>query len=245
MNSTKHSRWMRPANWWPLLASLLLSTELYALTPFAADYDVLENGKRIGSAKLDLIRSGPDRWTFSTVTEGEGGVAGLLGARISERSELQLDADGQLRTVDYRYNQEVAWRDRTRSLVIDPKTGAAQEQDRKRSWTYPTSGPVLDRHAVVLAVSLDLSESGHPQSHAVAHKGEVDDWTFDELGEERVQTDLGDLPAIKLERVRQNKERSTISWHAASWKYLPVVIEQVEPDGKRYRMVLQRWRKAP
>jgi hypothetical protein len=45
--------------------------------------------------------------------------------------------------------------------------------------------------------------------------------------------------------LRENSERSTLSWHAARWSFLPVVIEQIEPDGKRYRMVLKRWRIEP
>lgn len=215
-----------------------------ALSPFAADYDVLENGKRIGGASLELTRSG-DRWRFTTVTEGQGGMAGFLGARIAETSELQLDGEGVLRTLDYRYSQEVAWRDRNRSLRIDPASGEVHETDRKRKWTYASRGPVLDRHAVVLAVSMDLAASGTPARHAVAHGGEVETWTFADRGEERVATDLGDMQALKVERVRENPGRSTVSWHAPRWQHLPVVIEQVEPDGKRYRMVLKRWRKPP
>lgn len=236
---------MRPVNWWPLMVALLFSTELQALSPFAAEYDVLENGKRIGGATLELSRSGADGWRFATTTEGEGGVAGLLGARISESSELLQDEDGALRTVDYRYSQEVAWRDRKRSLSIDPRTGAAVEADRKRNWSYATQGPVLDRHAVVLAVSKDLLESGKPAPHAVAHRGEVEDWSFVQRGEENVSTALGVFKATKLERLRENSERSTLSWHAARWGFLPVAIEQIEPDGKRYRMVLKRWRIEP
>lgn len=245
MHSQHRSGWTRPASCWMLAASLLLSAELFALSPFSAEYDVLENGKRIGSASLELTRTDDDHWTFSTVTQGQAGMAGFLGARISESSELLVDEQGTLRTVDYRYSQEVAWRDRNRSLRIDPQTGQAQESDRKRKWSYTTNGPVLDRHAVVLAVSIDLARSGKPQTHAVAHRGEVEDWEFAEHGETTVETALGNMPAIKLERVRENAERSTLSWHAKRWKYLPVAIEQIEPDGKRYRMVLKRWKKAP
>lgn len=223
----------------------VMAAETAGLRPFKAEFDVLENGKRIGSATLELRRSARDRWTFSTRTTGESGMAGLLGARISESSTLRETEDGTLATVDYRYEQEVAWRDRNRRLQIDPHSGAAVETDRKQRWTYATQGPVLDRHAAVLAVSLDLLRTGAPRLHAVAHKGEVEDWQFAERGSATVQTGIGTLDAIQLERVREHSKRSTVSWHARDWHYLPVVVEQVEPDGKRIRIVLKRWLQAP
>lgn len=215
-----------------------------ALEAFAGEYEVFQDGDRIGLARLRLTAVVEGRWIFSTVTEGEGGMAGFLGARIEETSTLDV-ADGQLGTRNYAYKQEVAWRDRERSLKVDPDSGTVEERDRKQRWNYRAEGPVLDRHALVLAVSQDLADGGRVRPHAVAHKGEVSEWTFEQGAPEQVETGVGVLEAVRLERIRDNKERRTISWHAPQFGWLPVVIEQIEPDGKQYRMQLQRWTTPP
>lgn len=235
---------MKTISSWMLLAGFCCGSEMaLALTPFTAEFDVFENGDRLGAARLELKRTGPDRWLFSTETAGEGGMAGFLGARISEYSDLTEQA-GVLSTRAYRYSQEVAWRNRERTLTIDA-SGQIQEKDRKDRWSYLASGPVLDRHAVVLAVTTDLANTGEVQTHAVAHKGAVTEWRFTQGESEQVKTGIGVLQTTRLERIRENRERRTISWHAPEYAWLPVVIEQIEPDGKHYRMQLKRWIVSP
>lgn len=237
-------------NWWKSAlavawtVAVLASPMAHALEPFHGEYEVFQDGDRIGTARLKLLAVTPGRWIFTTVSEGEGGMAGFLGARIEESSTL-VEQDGQLGTRDYHYKQEVAWRDRERSLKVDLATGAVEESDRKRRWNYRTKGPVLDRHALVLAVSQDLARAGQAQAHAVAHKGEITQWTFEQGAPESVTTEAGQFKAVRLERIRENSERRTISWHAPQFDWLPVVIEHVEPDGKTFRMALKRWIQPP
>lgn len=231
---------MLVAGWTGLLAAPMAQ----ALEAFAGEYEVYQDGDRIGVAQLKLTAIVDGKWLFTTVTEGEGGMAGFLGARVEETSTL-YEQDGQLGTRQYAYKQKVAWRDRERSLQVDMASGAVDERDRKQRWNYHAEGPVLDRHALVLAVSQDLAADGQVHPHAVAHKGEVSEWRFEQGQPENVVTGVGTMRAVRLERIRDNKERRTISWHAEQFGWLPVVIEQIEPDGKQYRMQLKRWTLAP
>lgn len=209
-----------------------------SLSPFTASFDVLDGGKRVGSATLTLRRDGPD-WVFTTDTQGERGLAGFLGAKIHEQSRFRVSR-GQLTSLAYRYRQKISFRERTRSIDFDWTTRRAREDDGKTRSEYALADAVIDRHIAVLALTLDLAAGRREHQHPVAYKGEVETWRFRREGTERLNTPAGALDTVRLARVRENVGRRTVSWHAESLGWLPVRIEQVEPDGARYTLALTR-----
>jgi hypothetical protein len=234
---TTHSRFLA-------VSFFLASTKALALTPFVGDYAVFDGDKRLGSAQLSLKALPNGKLEFVTHTEGKGGMAGFLGAEIKERSVLSVNTE-RLQSHHYRYEQSVAFRDRHRQIDFDYRAGTVAEDDGKRQSSYRLTSAALDRHAVVLALALDLSKNGAPGEHQVAHKGALSAWQFKVIGEESLVLGGIKLDTVKIERLRENSERSTISWHARAFDFLPVQIEQIEPNGDRYRLQWLRWIEEP
>lgn len=226
------------------LAALVMTAEVAAAAPapFEADYTVSRNGKALGDMRSRLTRAGDATLVYRSVTEGRNGLAGLLGVRIEEESHLGVDGSG-LRSSAYRYRQEMVARKRERTLRIEAD-GRVTETDNDRRWQYTASGAALDRHSVVLAIAARLCEGvseGVVFDLPVADKGEVEPWRFLVSGRERIDTGKGSVDAIRIERVRKDSERKTVSWHAPEMDFLPVKVEQVEPDGEVLLSVLQRY----
>ncbi|MCU0754208.1 MAG: DUF3108 domain-containing protein [Xanthomonadales bacterium] len=221
---------------------MALARTLPTLEPFQASFDVLDDGKRVGRATLSLKREG-EVWIFTTDTTGERGMAGFLGAKIHEQSRFRYER-GQLQSLDYRYRQKISFRERTRRIDFDWASRRAREDDGKRRSEYALPDAAIDRHLAVLALMLDLSAGRSSFTHPVAYKGEVEAWRFRNGGRERLTTPDGPLDAIKLERIRENAARRTVSWHAESMGWLPVRIEQIEPDGERYTLTLVRMQRG-
>lgn len=220
------------------LSCWLGSTPLTAatLSPFTARFDFLDDGQRVGRATLTLRREGRD-WVFTTDTQGERGLAGFLGAKIHEQSRFR-ESGGQLSGLSYRYRQKISFRERKRSIDFDWSARRAREDDGKTRSEYALTGATIDRHMAVLALMLDLGAGRNTFAHPVAYKGQVESWRFRQSGRERLNTPAGALDTVRLERVRDNAARRTVSWHAESLGWLPVRIEQVEPDGERYTLAL-------
>jgi len=230
----------------------------FKIPEFSAQYALYQNGKLLGASEISLKKTGTS-YQFSTNSKSEGGVASLVGgASISESSVFRPEAM-KLYSMNYRYEQRISFKKRNREIVFDWRKNQAREDDGKDVISYLLSPGAIDRHLVVLALAQDLSRSSGPFvpatdsqvpaalptvrnfSHLVAYKGTVEPWQFRLTGVEAVKTDLGLIQAEKIERVRapSGSGRSTTSWHAARYSYLPIRILQREPDGETLEMRLK------
>jgi Protein of unknown function (DUF3108) len=209
------------------------------LRAFTGDYQVFRNGKELGSATISLQPEGK-AWLFRTHTIGNKGLAGLLGISIDEQSRFTM-AGEQIVALSYQYQQKTALKDRDRSLDFDwAAKQVTQFEKDKDPVRYATQAGALDRHILIIALGLDLAANKTSLSYPVANKGAITPWNFRDAGKETIVTAEGAISATKVERLRENAERKTTTWLAPSFGYLPVKIEQIEPDGETITMVLRK-----
>ncbi len=224
-----------------LLASACNSAS--ALEAFEARFAVSRNDKALGTMDMRLSAPAPGQWLFVSRTQGQKGLAGFLGVSIEERSQL-VESERGLTTQSYSYQQDMVGRHRKRQLMVGAD-GAVAESEGDKTWNYSLVRPVFDKHAVVLGIAERLAtqtDAGSVFDLPVASKGKVESWRFLVVGEEEVETAKGTIKAVRVERVRDNADRKTTSWHAASMGYLPIKVLQTEPDGERISSVLQSYR---
>ena len=223
-----------------IVAALVMSATSFA-TPkeFRAEYELYRNGKLMGSSKIALSKSGRG-YQFSTTSASEGGWASLLGgAEIKEVSEFNINGEA-FQPISYSYRQSVSVKTRKRDITFDWNKQWAREDDGDNVVSYLLEPGSLDRNLVVLALAQDLKARRTSLDHMVAYKGEAVNWRFKNVNTEKVSTALGVIEASRIERVRDNKNRSTISWHAPKYDYLPIKIQQLEPNGDSIEMRLKR-----
>ena len=223
-----------------IVAALVMSATSFA-TPkeFRAEYELYRNGKLMGSSQIALSKSGRG-YQFSTTSASEGGWASLLGgAEIKEVSEFNINGEA-FQPISYSYRQSVSVKTRKRDITFDWNKQWAREDDGDNVVSYLLEPGSLDRNLVVLALAQDLKARRTSLNHMVAYKGEAVNWRFKNVNTEKVSTALGVIEASRIERVRDNKNRSTISWHAPKYDYLPIKIQQLEPNGDSIEMRLKR-----
>lgn len=235
---------MKAQHWFAMPLLLLASLAQAAdLAPFQASFTVSRNGKDLGEMQMQLNAIQPGEWLFVSRTEGNSGLAGFLGVTIEERSQLAV-TDAGLTTRSYRYQQDMFGRHRKRELAV-AADGAISESDDDKSWAYASVEPMLDRHAVVLGIAARLAAGADPGAVfdvPVASKGKIEQWRFLVVGMEEIETGNGRISAVRVERVRENSDRTTVSWHSPANAYLPVKVEQTEPDGERLTSVLKSFK---
>jgi len=233
-------RFLAPAVMNMLLAAAALVPALAAAAapkPYTARYEVLRNGDRLGEATVTFAALPNGRYDFATRTRGSGGLAAVLGVSIDERSILRWNA-GRPETVAYTLAQKIGWKDKSRSLKVDAAAGTVTSTDKGQSTAMPYRAGVLDRHAVSIALMQDLA-AGHQGEleYAVAEKREVGMQRYRTAGAAQVDTPMGAMDAIRVERVRESGDgRSTQFWLSGRHGFVPVRMLQKEPDGETIEM---------
>jgi hypothetical protein len=208
------------------------------VSAFHARYELSHNGDAIGQAEISLEPGSHGTWRFVTESHGEGGMAGLLGAEITERTVFRW-REGLPELVDSSYHQKVAWKDKRRNLHVDAARGVVESEDEKRSGELPFTPNLLDRHVTVLALAADRARGQTSFRYTVADRQKVEPVEYRDAGSESVETPAGRYKAERIERVREkNPGRTTTSWLAKEFDYLPVKLLQREPNGDTIEMRL-------
>ena len=105
----------------------------------------------------------------------------------------------------------------------------------------PLHAGILDKSSYQLALQKDVATGEDSLSYIVLDGDDLDTYDFRRLGDEVIETPLGTLNTVKVERVRDpgESQRKTTLWFAKDWGYLLVQLNQVERDGKEYTIMLQ------
>ncbi|MBB5209449.1 DUF3108 domain-containing protein [Chiayiivirga flava] len=209
------------------------------LTPYVAHYEVMRNGKPLGTGTVTLEPDGRGHWQLTSVTEGTRGLASLAGVEIRERSVVDV-RDDAIETLDYTYTQSAGWKTRKRSVRFDHANKRIVSRDRDREFGFDLQAGVLDRQAVSLALSRDVARGKTGRlSYTVVDRDELGPQDFVVGPRESVPTPGGNLAAVRVDRERKDgRGRTTTSWLGIEQGFVPVRVLQTEADGDSFDMRL-------
>ncbi|MDJ0654796.1 MAG: DUF3108 domain-containing protein [Xanthomonadales bacterium] len=214
------------------------------LAPFEAEYQVLRNGEPIGVAVSRLTRDG-DQWTYAMETEANKGLAGLLGGHILELSRFYW-VGGEPRAAAYRYEQGIRFKSRNHEAEFDWSRQEVRGEYQKKPYTLPLSPGQSDRMLVNLKLIHGLLHGQQQLVFDSVEKGRVERLTFQRNGQHEMDTPLGPMQTVVIERQHRNPMRQTRSWHAQALAYLPVRMQQIDrKDDEVIEMALVRVESSP
>lgn len=212
-----------------VLASLAIPADAVAQTPvpaFDAEYEVIRNGKAVGSSRVSLRREG-DHWRYSSDTSGDRGMAALVGLQVQQHTDF-LWLDGQPRPLSSRYEQKATLSNRSVLVRYDWDAGRYHLSDRRGEHEHDLPVNTVDRYGSGIAIATRLAAGEREFELPVAHADGIRVWRFRVSGEETVETTSGRVQALRVERVREDSDRSTISWHDPQRDHIAVRMLQHE-----------------
>lgn len=225
-----------------LATTLLFASALPAAAepppkPFSADYEVLQDGKKLGTGRIELRAMGNDHWELTTRSEATQGLFAAAGVRREERSLLRWTGDVP-ETVEYRMQQKAAWSSREQRLVVDAAAKRASSTYKDQTTELPYRPGLVDKHGVTAAIMSDLAAGRRGDFHyTVAERRMVEPQHFRTAANVRLRTALGTMRAVRVERVRESGDgRTTRIWFAREHGWLPLRITQHEADGETLEM---------
>jgi hypothetical protein len=225
-----------------LTALLLLPTLAMASVPaYRAEYQVSRNGSVQATATVSYSPQANGRWQFSSHTHGSQGMAALVGVDIDENSILRWNGN-QPETIDYQFTQKAAWSSKKRSVKVDAASGHITSVDKDKTYSLTYQAGVLDQNSVNVALINDLAAGKRGDLvYTVVNKRELSSQRYRVAGTFDLPTALGKKRAIKVERIRDNGDgRSTTLWFGVDNGFVPLRMEQHEPNGESIEMKISR-----
>lgn len=229
---------------WLCLMGLLIPFSYLEAESLPAPYEVIYTAKYNGmdvEAKHRLVMKEDSYQLLST-------AKGLLGG-LTEQENFHIDPQGRIRPDSYKAEQSLFGLEKTERLIIDQRAQKAvytrKKKHRELSIRPNHLGPIsyqlqLRRDLEILSAhSADALNPASSFTYKVLSRGRVKDYAFKILGEEVIDTPLGSLLTLKLQRVRDDGERKTTFWMAPHWEFLIVKIRQDEEDGEQYEMLIK------
>jgi hypothetical protein len=203
---------------------------------FSAYYQASTNGIR-GNAERHLVKLDNGHYRLNTSLEAK--VAGINVGDLEQVSEFSLQ-DGQIVPDNYQY-LITGITTENQAISFNWDAALARSVEDEQSWNVDLQPGVLDQLSYQLALAMDLASSGESvYEYQLIDGGEIETHRYRRIGEEVLQTPLGPLNAVKLERVREQANgRQTIIWLAPDWNNLLVRIEQINPSGLRIELELE------
>lgn len=223
-----------------LAFALLMPAATFAAAPpkpFSAEYAVFKNGEKLGTGGITL-RALPDgRWELDTRSRATEGLFAVAGAERNERSLMDWSS-GRPETIEYRMQQKAGWTQRDQLLRVDARARSAASTYKGQTTALPYSPGLIDRHGLTAAIMSDLAAGRRGEfAYTVAERRAVEPQRFRTAANVRLQTAIGPMRAVRVERVRDSGDgRITKIWFARERGWLPLRIEQVEADGETLDM---------
>jgi hypothetical protein len=229
----------------PRLKPVLLSLLLLAGAAAQAQTDPLPPFKAVYTSEFDLgislsgevvrqlRREADGRWLFSS-------EASALMAGIRETTAFDYHDGALIRPLEYDYQRKVLGKSRRASIDFDWSEGKATTVVKETPWKMSVDVGTQDKLSYQLQMRLDLKAGRREMTYRVADGGKLKTYAFAVTGEEPVETPLCTFDAIRVMRDRgEGSERETLIWFAPELDYLIVRLQQTEPDGKTYDLLLK------
>lgn len=185
------------------------------------------DGFVVGKAEQTWKRDGL-HYTITQVAEASGIVSLFVSGRLVQISSGEITPRG-LRPVSY-------WVQRGQSA---DKTDSAQFDWKTMNLTFGTGNdtrrvalPPGTQDLLTFAYQLAFSppQAGTTELY-ITNGRKLDQYGYRTLGEESIQTPMGQMNTLHIERLHQPGEENTEIWLATEYHYLPVKIRQTDKHG--------------
>ncbi len=202
---------------------------------YGARYSLYRNGKLAGKAEIRLQQEG-ERWTMSTEGNGTHGLARVL--RVKDRELVQgRMVDGRFRPQRFEHRVSVAGIGNSWTALFDWEADTVTVVSGDESLRMDLRGRALDGLSLKLEMQRRLRAGEDDMRFWLVDEDEIKMQEFRVLPREMLETSLGCLETIPVERIRSaDSTRYTRAWHAPALQYLTVRMEHGKTDGDHMEM---------
>lgn len=197
------------------------------IKPYNANYSAKFNGMDIeANHRLEQLESGQYRETLK---------AKNIFGKINEQALFSLSDEQQLIPLEYKYERSLMGVKRAEQQLFDWTSQQLQYSKKDQLKLVPLEPGALDIITHKLQLRSDLSSGQDSFSYQVMSRGKLKQYNYRVMAREVLDTAIGPLNTVLVQRIREDNNRTTRIWLASDWDYLAVQLEQVE-NGDSHEM---------
>ena len=222
---------MRLSLFLTVLLSFSALAEKPVLTPFSASYSTSYKLGWFtlnidGSRELKLLDNNQWQLTFNASTNG---------ASINEKSIFDL-TENQITPVEYHYKTGGLLNKTPLDIRFDNTGKSITDNNISKTYTDIWQKNIQDNLTYILQASIDLSQ-GKQELHYPIFKGDyVKLYSFAVVGKEVINTSIGKLNCIKVERIGDKKDRTITAWFAIDYNFQLVRLNESKKGKTTYQI---------
>lgn len=202
--------------------------------PFEAVYDVYVDGKPRLESRIQLHKE-DGQWILHSNTEGTRGLAGFLNVGSEERTVGHWSDTG-FRTATFQHHSKVAGVDQRWQAAFDWSAKTVLTQTEDGEFSLDLGAETADPLSLTLVLGQRLAAGETDFEVEIVDEDTIDIHRYQRVETEPLQTTLGCLEVVALERVRENSSRYSTGWYASALNYLPVRLRHGKRGGKEFDM---------
>jgi hypothetical protein len=218
-----------------LLIPFGLTPAFAEVQPYEARYSLYRDGKLTGKVEMELSIEG-DRWEIRSEGSGTHGLAKILRARDIEQVTGRIEDSRYLPERHSRHTRVASIDDRWLSEFDWNADQVVVTHDNKDSWQLDLQGRALDPLTMKLEMRRRLVEPDPELEFLMVDEEEIDEENFRILETEWLETSLGCLETVPVEKIRSNSKRYTRAWHAPALGNIEVKAEHGKTGGVHIEM---------
>jgi hypothetical protein len=211
------------------------------LRPYQAEYKIFRGGNEYGKGKRAFMQVEDDLWYLHTSTE----ISFLfLSDKRDESSWFQVYPD-HVEPVQYRQHREGTGPDKLSLILFDHRLQRLKELGDTDEFKAVYQPDLLDGASYQFQMTRDIEGGIKDVSYPIIMDGKNKDYRFRVVAEEQIETPMGALQTIKLERVRSNQKRQTFVWLAKDYGYVVARIWQSKGGSEQADLQISNFEWLP
>lgn len=228
--SNENHRGILPGCLLLILMACSIPAAAFEIKPYEIRYETTIRG-----IKVNTVRKLSGNATSFTLTQN------ISAFRIGteEKSTFSL-TDNRISPASYTYKRSVFGSSLARETLFYPEQKKASfREGNSPAENIPLDGETYDPLNFYIPLQMHLAE--HPDTTNLAplkilDKVRVRQFAFRLVGTEWLQTPLGFMQTLKIERTRSDNDKQTFIWLAKEWDYVVVKIMHQQPGEPVYQM---------
>ena len=203
---------------------------------YTAVYKVLRNDRELAAVTIELSHS-QDVWKLHGFSHDTRGLAKFLNIKGSQTT-VGTWLDGRFRPDSYSYAFSLIGVKQNWRAIFDWQTNTLELQDKKHKTRLPLDGFIDDPFSLSLNLMILLITEQPEITARIVDEDKIETHIYTTEPRVKIETPLGCLATTLVTRMRENKKRVSLAWHAQNHHFVPVKMLHKNKKGTRLELLI-------